>query len=103
MGFSFSSCLFSIFSYRSRVDSTLIEYKKFCDEIESIFTTDFLEKNPLVDSEPYVPIRDAENIQLDPDKQDRVDQLMNKLAQRVKMKHFLSLSSTIVRQNSFVF
>jgi len=69
--------------YRSRVDSTLIEYKKFCDEIESIFTTDFLEKNPLVDSEPYVPIRDAENIQLDPDKQDRVDQLMNKLAQRV--------------------
>jgi len=30
--------------YRSRVDVNQIEYRKFCDEIESIFTTDFLEK-----------------------------------------------------------
>lgn len=60
-----------------------IEYRKFCDEIESIFTTDFLEKNPLVESEQYVAVKDAANIRLDPDKEDRVKNLMSKLAERV--------------------
>lgn len=73
----------SSFSYRSRVDLNLIEYRKFCDEIESIFTTDFLEKNPLVDSEQYVAIKDATNIRLEPDKEDRVKNVMSKLAERV--------------------
>ncbi|CAF1138992.1 unnamed protein product [Adineta steineri] len=69
--------------YRSRIDVNAIEYKKFCEEIESIFTTDFLEKNPLVESEQYVPIKDTTNIQLDPDKEDRVQILMNKMGERV--------------------
>lgn len=73
------------FSYRSRVDSNAIEYKKFCEEIESIFTTDFLEKNPLVDSEQYSPLRDASTIRLEPDKEERVEQLMSKLAERVSL------------------
>ncbi len=72
-----------IFSYRSRADVNSIEYKKFCDEIESIFTTDFLEKNPLVESEQYVAIKDATNVRLDPEKEDRVKNLMGKMAQRV--------------------
>ncbi|CAF3937527.1 unnamed protein product, partial [Rotaria sp. Silwood1] len=66
--------------YRSRIDPNSIEYKKFCDEIESIFTTDSLEKNPLVDSEQYIAIKDATNIHLDPDKEDRVANLMDKMA-----------------------
>ena len=65
------------------MDVNAIEYKKFCEEIESIFTTDFLEKNPLVESEQYVPINDAENIRMDPDKEDRIQVLMNKMAKRV--------------------
>lgn len=76
-------CLFS--SYRSRIDVNQIEYRKFCDEIESIFTTDFLEKNPLVESEQYVAIKDATIIRLDPDKEDRIKTLMPKLAQRVSL------------------
>lgn len=80
---TFERRIFYFSSYRSRVDSNQIEYRKFCDEIESIFTTDFLEKNPLVESEQYVPIRDATNIRLDPEKEDRVTNLMSKLAQRV--------------------
>lgn len=72
-----------MFSYRSRVDSTSIEYKKFCDEIESIFTTDALDKNPLVDCEQYIAIKDANNIHLDPDKEDRVKNVLDKMANRV--------------------
>jgi len=46
----------------------------------------FLKKNPLVDSEQYVAIKDAANIRLDPDKEDRVKILMPKLAQRVHQR-----------------
>jgi len=74
---------FLFYSYRSHVDVNQIEYRRFCDEIESIFTTDFLEKNPLVESEQYVAIKDATNIRLDPDKEDRIKIIMPKLAQRV--------------------
>lgn len=82
-------CLLKVvlfFSYRSRLDANQIEYRKFCDEIESIFTTDFLEKNPLVESEQYVAMKDTTNIRLEPDKEDRVKVLMPKLAQRVSLK-----------------
>ena len=75
--------MLSFCSYRSRVELNAIEYKKFCEEIESVFTTDFLEKNPLVAAEQYLPIKDTRNIRLDPDKEDRVKALMLKLAQRV--------------------
>lgn len=71
------------FSYRSRIDPNHIDYRKLCDEIESIFTTDFLEKNPLVESEQYVPVKDTANIRLDADKEERIKILMPKLAQRV--------------------
>jgi hypothetical protein len=54
------------------LDVNAIEYKTFCDEIETIFTTDFLEKNPLVDSEQYAAVKEATTIRLDPDKEDRV-------------------------------
>ncbi len=70
-------------SYRSHVDTNHIDYRRFCDEIESVFTTDFLEKNPLLESSQYVAIKDAANIRLDPDKEDRIKILMPKLAQRV--------------------
>jgi hypothetical protein len=50
-----------------------------------VFTTDFLEKNPLVESEQYLPIKDTANIRLDPDKEDRVKNLMLKLSQRVSL------------------
>ena len=73
------------YSYRSRVDLNAIEYRKFCEEIESVFTTDFLEKNPLVHSEQYLPIKEAETIKLDPDKEDRVKDLMRKFAERVSV------------------
>jgi hypothetical protein len=79
----YSKIRFLSSSYRSRFDANVIEYKKFCDEIESIFTTDFLEKNPLVDSEQYVAIKEAHTIRLDPDKEDRVKHLMNKIGERV--------------------
>ena len=72
-----------LLSYRSRIELNSIEYKTFCEEIESVFTTDFLEKNPLVAAEQYLPIKDTANIRLDPDKEDRVKALMLKLAQRV--------------------
>jgi hypothetical protein len=92
----FSLCYF-IFSYRSRVDVNAIEYKKFCDEIESIFTTDFLEKNPLVESEQYVAIKDATSIRLDPEKEDRVKNLMDKMAQRVSLLCiFLFIYKTLI-------
>ncbi|CAF0725960.1 unnamed protein product [Rotaria sordida] len=74
---------FFLSSYRSRIDSNAFEYRKFCDEIESIFTTDFLEKNPLVESEQYIALKEATTIQLDPDKEDRVKNVMHKLAERV--------------------
>jgi hypothetical protein len=73
------------------VDVNSIEYKKFCDEIESIFTTDFLEKNPLVESEQYVAIKEATNIQLQPEKEDRVKILMDKFAQRVSLLFLFTL------------
>jgi hypothetical protein len=91
------SLFYFIFSYRSRVDVNAIEYKKFCDEIESIFTTNFLEKNPLVESEQYVAIKDATNNQLDPEKEDRVKNLMNKMAQRVSLLCiFLFIYKTLI-------
>lgn len=80
-----------LFSYRSRVDSNSIEYRKFCDEIESIFTTDFLEKNPLVASEQYVPLKEATTIRLDPDKENRLTNVMHKLAERVSLVFYFYL------------
>lgn len=37
----------------------------------------------MVDSEQYVAIKDATNIRLEPDKEDRVKNVMSKLAERV--------------------
>ena len=48
-----------------------------------MFTTDFLEKNPLVESEQYVAIKEATNIRLEPEKEERIKVLMPKLAERV--------------------
>ena len=69
----------------------IINYLLFIDDDiiigkESLlYAIDFLEKNPLVDSEQYVATKDATNIRLNPDKEDRVKNLMDKMAKRVSL------------------
>lgn len=72
--------------YRSRSDSNSIDYKRFCEEIESIFTNDQLEKNPLSICEQYQTIKESSMTKLDPDEEDQVEQVLKKISNRVHQR-----------------
>jgi hypothetical protein len=70
-------------SYQSPKDIRQIEYKRFCVEIESIFSDNQLEKNPLIEPEKYALIKNVARNKLSPDAEDLVKKSLKAISDRV--------------------
>lgn len=76
--------------YQSAADPDYIDYKRFCDEIESIFTTKHLEKTPLEQVDQFkVPVEWELNA-LQPQEADKFMRCMTKMKEKVR-KHRMQL------------
>lgn len=67
-----------------------VDYLKFCDEVESIFTTKELEKTPLEDVIQFRPPEEWQMNKLPDDQWNRFELCMNRLAEKVR-KHQMQL------------
>lgn len=67
-----------------------VDYLKFCDEVESIFTTKELEKTPLEDVIQFKPPEEWQMNKLPDDQWNRFELCMNRLAEKVR-KHQMQL------------
>ena len=64
-------------------DPDYVDYLKFCDEVESIFTTKELEKRPLEDVVQFKPPEEWERNKLPVDQQNRFRACMERLSDKV--------------------
>lgn len=62
-----------------------VDYRQFCDEIESIFTTKDLEKNPLLEVNQFQPPNEMEINELTPEAEELLRGCCGKLAERVRV------------------
>ena len=70
--------------YQSGGDPEYIDYKRFCDEVESIFTTKHLEKMPLEEVEPFKPPVEWENnASLSTENNEKFIRCMTKIKEKV--------------------
>lgn len=76
--------------YQSLQDIDYVNYLKFCDEVESIFTTKELEKRPLEDVTQFKPPEEWERNKLPADQQNRFESCMERLSEKVR-KHQMQL------------
>lgn len=76
--------------YQSLQDIDYVDYLKFCDEVESIFTTKELEKRPLEDVTQFKPPEEWERNKLPADQQNRFESCMERLSEKVR-KHQMQL------------
>ncbi|XP_053393487.1 uncharacterized protein LOC123564874 [Mercenaria mercenaria] len=76
--------------YQSTQDIDYVDYLKFCDEVESIFTTKELEKRPLEDVVQFKPPEEWERNKLPVDQQNRFKSCMERLSEKVR-KHQMQL------------
>ena len=65
------------------MDPEYIDYKRFCDEVESIFTTKHLEKMPLEEVEPFKPSVEWELNALSPEDNEKFMRCMAKIKEKV--------------------
>lgn len=70
--------------YQSSSDSESIDYRKFCDEVESIFTTQNLEKNPLKNIEQFRPEEEWKLNVLTEEEKLLLQEAMNNIAEKVR-------------------
>ena len=61
----------------------MVEYKRFCMDIESAFAVAQLEKNPLLEPEQHVPLNPVDTNQLVPNEKDYLSASLDKIAYRV--------------------
>ncbi|KAL4239473.1 hypothetical protein ACF0H5_000288 [Mactra antiquata] len=76
--------------YQSVQDIDYVDYLRFCDEVESIFTTKELEKRPLEDVIQFKPPEEWERNNLPADQQNRFRACMERLSEKVR-KHQMQL------------
>ncbi|KAK7507459.1 hypothetical protein BaRGS_00001394 [Batillaria attramentaria] len=76
--------------YQSAHDPDYIDYKRFCDEIESIFTTKELEKTPLEQVDQFKPPVEWELNALKPEQAEKFMRCMTKIKEKVR-KHRMQL------------
>ena len=60
-----------------------VDYMTFSDEIESVFTTKGLEKNPTAELELFIPLAQGKPISLIAEDEQIADKAMHKLAEKV--------------------
>lgn len=61
-----------------------MEYMRFSDEVESIFTQKNLEKTPTADVVQFVPPVDSNMYVLSPEEEQTLQKAMHRLAERVR-------------------
>lgn len=76
--------------YQSAADPDYVDYRRFCDEIESIFTTKHLEKTPLEQVDQFKPPDEWELNALQPDQAEKFMRCMTKIKEKVR-KHQMQL------------
>ncbi|XP_013383058.1 uncharacterized protein LOC106153608 [Lingula anatina] len=76
--------------YKSFQQPEYVEYLKFSDEMESVFTTKELEKAPMLDVEQFKPPVEWEQNQLLPEAEEMAKRCMDRLAEKVR-KHRMQL------------
>ena len=74
---------FSFYSFQSPGAPDFVDWMRFSDEIESIFTTKNLEKAPLLDVEQFKPPAEWENNHLDEGMEETVKKCMERLSEKV--------------------
>lgn len=74
---------FAIGRYQSSKDPSQVDYMRFSDEIESIFTRKDLEKTPTADVVQFVPPVDVDMCVLSPEEEQTLQKTMHRLAERV--------------------
>ncbi|KAL5019414.1 hypothetical protein ScPMuIL_005136 [Solemya velum] len=76
--------------YQSRADPDYVDYLKFCDEVESIFTTKELEKKPLQEVVQFRPPEEWQLNKLEPEAEETFQLCMERLTEKVR-KHRMQL------------
>ncbi|KAL8564995.1 hypothetical protein ACOMHN_003371 [Nucella lapillus] len=76
--------------YQSPVDTDYIDYRRFCDEVESIFTTKHLEKMPLEEVDTFKPPVEWELNSMSPENNEKFMKCMTKIKEKVR-KHRMQL------------
>ena len=73
-------------SYQTQGDPEYVEYVKFSDDIERIFTTKELEKMPLLEVEQFKPQADStQPIVMTPEMEQSLNVCMNRVAEKVNI------------------
>ncbi|GFR65921.1 hypothetical protein ElyMa_001958300 [Elysia marginata] len=76
--------------YQSGCDPDFVEYLRFCQEIESIFTKDHLEKSPLEEVEQFKPDEEWTVTELSADEEEKLNCCLLRIAEKVR-KHQMQL------------
>ena len=69
--------------YLSAKDPTCVDYMRFSDEVESIFTHKDLEKTPTAEVQQFVPPMEVGMDVLSPEEEQILQKTMHRLAERV--------------------
>lgn len=73
--------------YSSAEHPGYVDYYRFCDEVESVFTQKGLEKNPTMVPTQFRPnMMSSYNIKLSPEAEDLFETVMHRLADRVRIR-----------------
>ena len=70
--------------YQSAKDPSYVDYMRFSDEVESIFTRKDLEKTPTADVQQFVPPVEVNMNVLSPEEEQILQKTMHRLAERVR-------------------
>lgn len=98
------------FSFRSVKDDQTVEYKSFCEEVESAFGESHLEKNPLLEPSQHQVKKRVLNSNLTAKDEDDASGGLAKVAERVRaqrmqlfprFKDFDRVNNGFVSQNQF--
>ena len=71
--------------YLSAKDPTYVDYMRFSDEVESIFTHKNLEKTPTAEVQQFVPPVEVDLNILSPEEEQILQKTMHRLAERVRV------------------
>ena len=81
--------------YQSVKDASQVDYMRFSDEIESIFTQKDLEKTPTANVVQFVPPVDVNMYVLSPEEEQTLQKTMHRLAERVRPMYFIIVIGSI--------
>jgi Ca2+-binding EF-hand superfamily protein len=76
--------------YQAWEDKDFVHWLQFCKDIESIFTTDELEKAPQLEPDPLQPLPEWSRNELPQEEEERAAQVLTRLAEKIR-RHRMQL------------